>query len=56
MSIVASVKVNDGIVLGADSAATISAQVAPNIVQSVKTYQNAQKIYRIADLKAAILT
>jgi hypothetical protein len=56
MSIVASVKVNDGIVLGADSATTISAQVAPNIIQPVKTYQNAQKIYRVTDLKVAILT
>src|ERR1035438_5068391 len=56
MSIVASVKVNDGIVLGADSAATISGQVAPNVIQPVKTYQHAQKLYRVGDLKAAILT
>lgn len=56
MSIVAAVKVYDGIVLGADSATTITGTTAPGQVQVVKSYQNAQKLFRIHDLNICILS
>ncbi|MBS1914929.1 MAG: hypothetical protein JST87_01560 [Bacteroidetes bacterium] len=56
MSIVAAIKVYDGVVLGADSATTITGSVIPGNQQIVKSYQNAQKIFQIADLKVGVLT
>lgn len=63
MSIVASVKVYDGIVIGAESMtqllANIQAPGAPagSVQQAVhvKSYSNAQKIFQIADLPVGVL-
>lgn len=63
MSIVASVKVYDGIVIGAESMTQLLANVqtpgAPaGVVQPaihIKSYSNAQKIFQIADLPVGVL-
>ena len=58
MSIVASVKVYDGIVLGADSMTQVMTTTIDNKLQIgvLKTYSNANKIFRIKDLSMGILT
>jgi len=55
MSIVASVKVYDGIVIGAESMTQLFANVG-GIGQHIKSYSHAQKIFRIADLPVGALT
>lgn len=56
MSIVAAVKVYDGIVLGADSATSIQTVVNGQI-NVVKTYNHAKKLFHIGkDLKIGVLT
>jgi hypothetical protein len=57
MSIVATVKVYDGIVLGADSQTQLLGQPAPNQPLSViKTYSNAKKLFEIKGKPIGILT
>lgn len=56
MSIVTSVKVRDGIVLGADGASQIHGQTPDGQVGVVKVWYNAQKIFQIADLNVGVLT
>jgi len=55
MSIVACVKVYDGIVLGADSMTQISGPIEGQ-TQFVKAYSNARKLFRIGDLPVGVLT
>ena len=56
MSVVAAVKVYDGIVLGADSATSIQATMPNGQIGVIKSYQNAQKLFRIGNLKICALT
>jgi hypothetical protein len=55
MSIVASVKVYDGIVLGADSATTIQSVINGQL-SIIKSYQHAKKVFQIGnDLRVGVL-
>jgi hypothetical protein len=56
MTIVAAVKVYDGLVLGADSATQIMGPGLDGSVQLLKTYQNARKLFQFQDLPIGILT
>jgi hypothetical protein len=57
MSIVACVKVNDGIVLGAESMSQLWGQTAPGAAnQFVKAFSNARKVFQLADLPFGALT
>lgn len=56
MSIVVCVKVNDGIVLGADSATQISGKDDKGKVVLLKLYQNAQKLFQFQKFPIGILT
>ena len=56
MSIVACVKVYDGIVLGAESMTQLFAATAPGQVQLVKAFSNARKLFQIATLPVGVLT
>lgn len=55
MSIVASVKVYDGIVIAAESMTQLQANVGGQ-VQHIKSYSHAQKIFQIADLPIGAMT
>jgi hypothetical protein len=55
VTIIASVKVHDGVVLGADSVTQISAQT-PMGVQFVKSYRHANKLFQIEDLPIGVTT
>jgi len=55
MSIVVSVKVRDGIVLGADSTTQIYLKDQQGRVGVAKTYSNAQKLFQISDLKMGVM-
>ncbi|HYX70854.1 MAG TPA: hypothetical protein VE825_17095 [Terriglobales bacterium] len=55
MSIVATVKVYDGIVLGAESMTQLTANIEGQ-QQLIKSYENAQKIFEIGDLPVGVLT
>lgn len=55
MSVVATVKVYDGIVMGAESMTQITGVVGGQ-QQLVKSYENAQKLFRVADFPIGILT
>ncbi len=56
MTIVTSVKVKDGLVLGADSVTTISVASGKSKGAVLKTYANAQKLFRIDSLPIGIMT
>ncbi|MFQ5874863.1 MAG: hypothetical protein ACE5JL_13855 [Dehalococcoidia bacterium] len=56
MSVVASVKVHDGIVLGAESMTQIWGSDPSGAAGIIKTYQHAQKLYQIADLPVGVMT
>jgi hypothetical protein len=59
MSVAIAVKVSEGLVLGADSAATIQGQVRrPDVVQEgiLKTYFNARKLMQIGDFPIGVIT
>lgn len=56
MSIVASVKVYDGIVLGAESMTQIYATVPGQGQHLIKSYENARKLFQIAALPIGVLT
>ena len=56
MSIVASVKVYDGIVLGAESMTQIYAKIPEHGEQLIKAYENARKLFQIASLPVGVLT
>ena len=56
MSIVACVKVYDGIVLGAESMSQLSVQIIPGQPQLVKAYANARKLFQIYNLPFGVLT
>ena len=55
MTIVASVKVHDGIALGCDSATQIQGKDPTGNVSVLKIYQNARKLFRFQDLPIGIL-
>lgn len=55
MSIVVSVKVHDGIVLGAESMTQIFGSDAQGTVGVVKTYENAQKLYQVGELPMGVM-
>jgi len=50
MSIIASVKVNDGIVLAADSTTQLHGVDAQGNVGVVKLYHNARKLFQLGEL------
>lgn len=56
MSIVASVKVYDGVVVGADSRTQLTAQRDSNQFQFIKAYDHAQKLFSVEDVDVGILT
>ena len=56
MTIVACVKVYDGIVLGADSATQIMGTDQTGNLGVLKTYQNARKLFQVQELPIGILT
>lgn len=56
MSIIASVKVHDGIALGADSASQIFGKDPQGQVGVIKAFQNAQKLYQIGELPIGVGT
>ena len=56
MSIVACVKVQDGLVLGCDSTTQISGRDPAGNVGVLKVYQNAEKLFKIEGLPVGILT
>ena len=56
MSIIASVKVQDGIALGCDSATQISGTDPQGNVGVLKVYENARKLFRFQNLPVGILT
>jgi hypothetical protein len=56
MSIVACVKVYDGIALGADSATQITGRDPHGNINVLKVYQNATKIFQFQDAPVGILT
>ena len=56
MSIVASVKVYDGIVLGAESMTQIYASTPEHGQQLIKAYENARKLFQLAKLPVGVLT
>lgn len=56
MSIVTSVKVRDGIVLGADGASQIHGETPDGQVGVVKVWYNAQKLFQIGKLNVGVLT
>lgn len=56
MSIIVSVKVRDGIILGADSTTQIYLKDQQGRVGVAKTYSNARKLFQIGDLKIGVMT
>ncbi len=56
MSIVACVKVYDGIVLGAESMTQLYAEIAPGKAEPVKAFSNARKLFQIAKLPVGVVT
>jgi hypothetical protein len=56
MSIVACVKVYDGLVLGADSATNIFGTAPDGTPAVIKTFRNARKLFQAQDLPIGILT
>ncbi len=56
MSIVACVKVQDGIALGCDSATRITGKGDDNKIGVLKVYQNAKKLFPFKELPVGILT
>lgn len=56
MSIIASVKVHDGLVLGADSAAQMVGRDAAGNVGTIKAYEHAQKLFQLADLPIGLMS
>lgn len=56
MSIVACVKVYDGIVFGAESMTQLMAEAAPGQVGLVKAFSNARKLFQISELPVGVLT
>src|SRR6267378_8541694 len=55
MSVVGTVKVYDGIVLGAESMTQLTAFVN-GVPQLIKSYENAQKLFHVGNLPVAVLT
>lgn len=55
MSIIASVKVNDGIVLAADSATQIHGTDAQGNIGLIKSYYNAKKLFQIGELPIGVM-
>ena len=56
MSIVASVKVYDGIVLGAESMTQLIGEIGPGQLGLIKTYPNAKKLFQIGKFPIGALT
>jgi hypothetical protein len=55
MSVVATVKVYDGIVLGAESMTQLTA-IVNGIPQLIKSYENAQKLFQVGNFPIGVLT
>lgn len=56
MSIIATVRVNDGLVIGADSASSIWAQLPDGQTGIVQVFNNSRKIYQVSDYPIAVAT
>jgi hypothetical protein len=56
MSIVACVKTQGGVVLGADSMTTVSAPGPDGLPMALKTYSHAHKVFQFANLPIGVLT
>src|SRR5271167_4774664 len=56
MSLVATVKVYDGIVLGAESMTQLTTNVPGQGPQVVKSYENAQKMFHVGEKPIGVLT
>ena len=56
MSIIACVKVHDGIAMGSDSATQITGKNRQGNIGVLKTYKNAKKIFDFQELPIGILT
>lgn len=56
MSIIVSVKVRDGIVLGSDGMTQIYAKGSGGTVGVAQTYSNARKLFRVANGKVGVMT
>jgi hypothetical protein len=56
MTIIASVKVRDGIVLATDSMNQVSQRLPSGQVATIKTYSNARKLFRVKELPIGIMT
>jgi len=55
MTIVAAVKVRDGLILGTDSMTQITVQT-PQGPQVLKAYSNARKLFQIGDRRIGVMT
>ena len=55
MSIIVSVKVRDGIVLGADGMSQIYAQDNQGRTGVAQTYKNAKKLFEVSDVRMGIM-
>jgi len=56
MTIVASVKVRDGLILGTDSMTQISAPTPEGGVTVLKAYSNARKLFQVGDIPIGVMT
>ena len=56
MSIVAALKLHDGLVLGADSSSHIFQNIPEEGPKQIKHYTSGQRIFRVKDLKIAVFT
>ncbi len=56
MSVIACVKVPDGIVLGAESMTQIYGSDPAGNIGIIKTYANAQKLYQLSNLSVGVMT
>lgn len=56
MTIVASVKVRDGLILATDSMTQISSAAAGGAPMVLKAYENAKKLFQVGDLPIGVMT
>jgi hypothetical protein len=56
VTIVASVKVRDGMILGTDSMTQIAAPTPQGEVQVLKSYSNARKLFQVAEMPVGVMT
>jgi hypothetical protein len=56
VTIIASVKVRDGLILGTDSMTQIAAPMPQGGVTVLKSYSNARKLFQVADIPIGVMT